>query len=160
MKYEEDFRYKYENTLREIGNLKSEIDTLQINLKEKNMEFQELKVESVNFSEINEQDLFDLNKTLKEIAIIKEEHQIHYEENKKMQRFLESLQEEKKKIVEDIKVLSNEIDNFENTNFQLEKKLTLIEDQNKELDLEQKDAIRKNEAVQYKEMIFFKNFFL
>ena len=133
--------------MREIGNLKSEIDALQINLKEKNMEFQELKVESVNFAEINEQDVFELNKTNKELAMIKEEFQHHSEENKKMQRFLESVQEEKKKIVEDIKVLSNEIDNFENTNFQLEKKLKMIDDQNKELEFDQKEATRKNELV-------------
>ena len=111
------------------------------------MEFQELKVESVNLAEINEQDVFEINKTTKELAIIKEEFQQHFEENRKMQRFLDSVQEEKKKIVEDIKVLSNEIDNFENTNFQLEKKLKLIEEQNKELELEQKDAIRRNETV-------------
>lgn len=120
---------------------------MHINLKEKNIEFQELKAENVHFCEKNEKTLQDLNRIQKEIYIVREEIQSVCEENNRNSSYLSDMQEEKKKIMNDINELSKEIDGFEDNNYQLERKLRVIEEQDAELDKIQKDLLGKIEKV-------------
>lgn len=147
MRLEDDFRYKNEGILREIGNLKSEIDALYVSLKEKNIEFQELKAENAFFVEQNQQNLLELGQISKEIGAFSQEFLEISEENRQISSFSEEISKEKQRIAVEIASLSREIDDFQENNAQLERKLRLLEETNAELEETQRNSLQKLEKV-------------
>ena len=62
-----DFKSKQDQTVKLISNLKSDIDSLNSNLQEKNIELQELKADSVTLNEVTQHRAIEANRLKNEV---------------------------------------------------------------------------------------------